>query len=385
LETRRQAEEEKLNEIVISGSGIFTPTDSISNEELVASFNHYVEQFNREHAEEIASGEIAPLEETSADYIVKVSGIKSRFVMNKSGILDPEIMSPRIKEYTDDGISCQAKMGEHAARMALKQAGKTPEQVDAVLVACTQIQRPYPAMAIEIQHLLGAGGFAFDMQAACSAMSFGIQTASDAIYHGRANCVLVISPEICTARIRFRDRESHFLFGDAAAAIVIEKGTSCQSRYAFEILGTKLHTQFSNAIRSNFGFFVQISTWVPDSPDRFFSQNGKKVFKEIIPLVSEFIKEHLSELEIEISDLKRLWLHQANSRINRLVSKKVFGREATRKESPIILDEYGNTSSAGAIIAFHKYNDDLKIGDIGVLCSFGAGYSIGSVVLRKST
>ncbi|MFB0538267.1 MAG: beta-ketoacyl-ACP synthase III [Anaerolineae bacterium] len=375
-----------MNEVVISGSGIFTPTDSISNEELVASFNLYVEQFNREHAEEIASGEIAPLEETSADFIVKVSGIKSRFVMNKPGILDPAIMSPCIKEYTDEGISCQAKMGEHAARMALKQAGKTPEQVDAVLVACTQVQRPYPAIAIEIQHLLGARGFAFDMQAACSAMSFGIQTASDAIYRGHANCVLVISPEICTARIRFRDRGSHFLFGDAAAAIVIEKGASCQSRYAFEILGTKLYTQFSNAIRSNFGFFVQqISTWIPDSPDRFFSQNGKKVFKDIIPLASQFIKEHLSELEIEISDLKRLWLHQANGRINRLISKKVFGREATGKESPIILDKYANTSSAGAIIAFHKYNDDLRIGDIGVICSFGAGYSIGSVVLRKST
>lgn len=375
-----------MNEIVISGSGIFTPTDSISNEELVASFNHYVEQFNREHAEEIASGEIGPLEETSADFIVKVSGIKSRFVMNKSGILDPAIMSPRIKEYTDEGISCQAQMGEHAARIALRQAGKTPEEVDAVLVACTQVQRPYPAIAIEIQHLLGAGGFALDMQAACSAMSFGIQTASDAIHRGHANCVLVISPEICTARIRFRDRESHFLFGDAAAAIVVEKGASCQSRYAFEILGTKLHTQFSDAIRSNFGFFVQqISTWIPDSPDRFFSQNGQKVFKEIIPLASQFIKEHLSQLEIEISDLKRLWLHQANARINRLISKRVFGREVTRKESPIILDKYANTSSAGAIIAFHKYNDDLKIGDIGVLCSFGAGYSIGSVVLRKST
>jgi beta-ketodecanoyl-[acyl-carrier-protein] synthase len=372
-----------LNEIVISGSGIFTPADSISNEELVASFNHYVEQFNREHAEEIVSGEIEPLEETSVDFIVKVSGIKSRFVMNRSGILDPAIMSPRIKEYTDEGISCQAQMGEHAARMALRQAGKTPEEVDAVLVACTQQQRPYPAIAIEIQHLLGAGGFAFDLQAACSAMSFGIQTASDAIYHGHASCVLVISPEICTARIRFRDRGSHFLFGDAAAAIVIEKGASCHSRYAFEILGTKLHTQFSNAIRSNFGFFVQ--TGIPDSPDRFFSQNGQKVFKEIIPLVSQFIKEHLSQLEIEISDLKRLWLHQANARINRLISKRVLGREATRKESPIILDKYANTSSAGAIIAFHKYNDDLKIGDIGVLCSFGAGYSIGSVVLRKST
>ena len=119
--------------------------------------------------------------------------------------------------------------------------------------------------------------------------------------------------------------------------------------------------------------------------DRLFAQDGKKLFKDIIPLSSQYIREHLDHSGVAVSELKRLWLHQANSRINRLISKRVFGRDATPKESPLIMDEFANTSSAGAVIAFHEHNDDLVKGDIGVLCAFGAGYSIGSAVLRKHT
>jgi len=116
-----------------------------------------------------------------------------------------------------------------------------------------------------------------------------------------------------------------------------------------------------------------------------FNQQGKKLFKDIVPLASRHIRQHMSQVGIAASDLKRLWLHQANKHINRSISKRVFGRNTNCKESPVILDEYANTSSAGSIISFHKYNDDLEKGDIGVICAFGAGYSVGSVVLKKST
>jgi beta-ketodecanoyl-[acyl-carrier-protein] synthase len=84
-----------------------------------------------------------------------------------------------------------------------------------------------------------------------------------------------------------------------------------------------------------------------------------------------------------VNDLKRLWLHQANLSMNELIAKRVLGREFSRDDAPVILDEYANTSSAGSIIAFHKYRRDLAAGDVGVICSFGAGYSIGSVVVRR--
>jgi len=100
-------------------------------------------------------------------------------------------------------------------------------------------------------------------------------------------------------------------------------------------------------------------------------------------MVAEQIVAHSASLSLEVSDLKRLWLHQANLSMNELISKRVLGREFSREDSPVILDEYANTSSAGSIIAFHKYRRDLQAGDVGVICSFGAGYSIGSVIVRR--
>lgn len=371
-----------MSEIVISGSGIYTPAESISNEELAASFNTYAERFNRRHEEEISRGEIEPIRESGPDFIYGVSGIRSRYAVDKEGILDPEIMRPRIREYSEEGKSIQAMMGEHAAREALKQASKRPEDIDAVILACTAVQRLYPPVSVEIQKLLGAGGFAFDLQAACSSVPFGIQTASDAVRRGSANSALVISPEICTARVNFRDRQSHFLFGDAGAAVVIERKETSRSGHAFEILSTRLRTRFSETVSNRFGFLNQVST-DNTSSEAFFSQDGKRLFRDIVPFASDFIREHLDESAVAIPALRRMWLHQANRHINGSIGKKVFGREPAFGEVPIILNEYANTSSAGAIIAFHKHNDDLKKGDIGLICAFGAGYSIGSVLVRK--
>ena len=100
-------------------------------------------------------------------------------------------------------------------------------------------------------------------------------------------------------------------------------------------------------------------------------------------MVAEMLVTHLAQNGVPPSDLKRLWLHQANINMNDLIARKVLGRDPVAGEAPNILAEYANTSSAGSVIAFHKYSEDLKAGDIGLLCSFGAGYSAGSVILKK--
>lgn len=92
---------------------------------------------------------------------------------------------------------------------------------------------------------------------------------------------------------------------------------------------------------------------------------------------------HLAENAIGPERLRRMWLHQANINMNELIARRVLGRDPVPGEAPNILDEYANTSSAGSVIAFHKHNADLKSGDLGLLCSFGAGYSAGSVILKK--
>lgn len=372
-----------MAQIAISGTGLYTPPYSISNDELVEAFNTYVENFNRENAEAIAAGEVEELTGSSAPFIEKASGIKSRFVMNKEGILDPEFMAPRLAERPNDELSILAEMAVNAAKQAMDQAGKTAEDIDAVIVACSNMQRAYPAMACEVQDALGIDGFGFDMNVACSSATFGIQTAADFVAQGHARAVLMVNPEICSGHLNFRDRDSHFIFGDVATAVVVENADTAKGDHIFDIVGTKLQTKFSNNIRNNFGFLNRAAPEGVGAKDKLFVQEGRKVFKDVVPWVSDLIQRHLGELNIPGESLKRMWLHQANINMNTLIAKKVLGREATEEENPTILDTYANTSSAGSIIAFHKYNEDLASGDIGVICSFGAGYSAGSVVVKK--
>jgi beta-ketodecanoyl-[acyl-carrier-protein] synthase len=374
---------EDVRKIVISGTGLYTPPYSIRNDELVASFNTFVNNFNEINWPQVEAGSVQPLLESSAEFIVKASGIRSRYVMDKTGILDPSIMCPRLPERPNEALSIQAEIAVLAANDAMAAAGKTSVDIDAVLVACSNMQRPYPAMAIEIQNELGIEGFGFDMNVACSSATFGIQTAADMLQSGSACCVLMVNPEICSGHLNFRDRDSHFIFGDVSTAVIIETTDTCEAADAFEIVGSKLKTRFSNNIRNNAGFLNRAAPEGIGKPDKLFVQQGRKVFREVTPMVVEMIREHLDELGLVVADIKRFWLHQANINMNQLIIEKILGRDPETLEAPVILDEYANTSSAGSMIAFHKYHRDLQVGDLGLICSFGAGYSIGSIVVRK--
>lgn len=373
----------KMNKICITGTGLFTPEEKINNAELVEAFNKYAELYNEEHAEEIKNRTRRKIRATSEGFIDKVSGIQNRFVVNKEGILDPEVMAPRLDERTDEDLSIQAEMAVAAAKDAFAGSNVTADQIDMVIAACSNFQRPYPAIAIEVQNALEIKGSAFDLNVACSSATFAIQMAFDSIRNGHAQKVLIVNPEICSAHLNFRDRDSHFIFGDACTAMVIEKGSVWSGREAFEIVDTKLLTQFSNNIRNNFGFLSKATPSAWGHEDKLFRQNGTKVFKEVVLLVGDLIRSHLKELQIEPQMLRRLWLHQANGAMNQLIARRLMERDLSEEEAPIILGKFANTSSAGSIIAFHHHHANLNSGDLALLCSFGAGYSIGNVVLRK--
>ncbi len=368
---------------VISATGLFTPAETITNEELVESFNRFVALHNEQHADEIAAGDLEPLAPSSVEFIEKASGIKSRHVLSKEPILNPEVMEPRLPERGNDKPSYMTEIGVKAAMQALEKAGRDPADVDAVLCAASNMERAYPAMAIEIQQALGIDGFAFDMNVACSSATFGIQTAADYVRAGNAKSVLVVSPEITSGHLNWRDRDSHFIFGDVATAVLVEDEAVAPAAH-WDILGTKLKTVFSNNIRNNFGFLNRASPDGIGKKDKLFVQEGRKVFKEVVPMVATMIMEEAERLEIEPTALRRMWLHQANQGMNRLIAQRVLGHEASEDESPTVLDTYANTSSAGSIIAFNLNSDDLVAGDTGVICSFGAGYSAGTVFVRKT-
>ena len=371
-----------MPDAVIAATGLYTPPQSVSNAELVETFNTYVERFNAGHAEAIAAGGVEALTPSSAEFIEKASGIKSRFVVDKSGIVDPDVMRPNIPERSNDELSVLAEMALRAAEEAIARWGKPVSEIGAVICAASNMQRAYPAMAIEVQQALGIEGFAFDMNVACSSATFGIKTATDFIASGSARAVLMVNPEICSGHLNFRDRDSHFIFGDVATAVIVEAADQADSN-GWDIRGTRLKTQFSNNIRNNFGFLNRAAPDGVGASDKLFVQEGRKVFREVVPMVAQMIVEHAGDLGIDPTALKRLWLHQANINMNEMIGKRVLGREPEPGENVIILDEYANTSSAGSIIAFHKANDDFKAGETGLICSFGAGYSAGTVFVRK--
>ncbi len=387
---RRASGNHTVKKAVISATGLFTPEQSISNEELVGAYNAWAEGWNAANAEAIAVGELEAKTPSSEAFIEKASGIKARYVMDKSGIIDPERMLPHLPARGDDELSILAEMAVKAAEDAIKTWGKPVSEIGAVICAASNMQRPYPAMAIEVQQALGIEGFAFDMNVACSSATFGIKTAADFVASGSVNAVLMVNPEICSAHLNFKDRDSHFIFGDVATAVIIEAEDQAGPG-GWDILGTKLQTSFSNNIRNNFGFLNRAALPTdghePVSSDgltdKMFVQQGRKVFKEVVPMVSTMILDHAAELKLDTHGLKRLWLHQANINMNTLIGKKVLGREPEPSENVIILDDYANTSSAGSIIAFHLHHDGFAPGDTGLICSFGAGYSAGTVFVQK--
>lgn len=367
----------------ISATGLWVPDHIVTNDELVASYNSWATGWNEANFADIACGCKTAKPLSSAEFIESASGIKSRYVVDKKGLLDPEIMMPRLRERPNDELSLQAEVAVKAASQALEAAGLTGNDIDVIICSCSNLQRAYPATAIEIQAALGAKGFAFDMNVGCASALFAIKLASDFIRDGTASRALVINPEICTGHMNYRDRDSHFIFGDACTAVLIEE-SGLVTGPRWDILDTHLVSEYSNNIRNNFGYLNRASPEGVGKPDKLMIQQGRKVFREVVPMVSDMIRSDLARLEFQPGDLKRLWLHQANAKMNRLICQRVLGEDPDQDKAPTVLDTHANTSSAGAIIAFHKHSNGMKDGDLGLLCAFGAGYAAGTAYLRHA-
>jgi beta-ketodecanoyl-[acyl-carrier-protein] synthase len=371
-----------MNNAAVSGTGVIAPRGVLTNDELAFAYNQYADIQNSENARAIADGTQRPLKHTSAENIFKTSGIERRFVVDKAGVLDPFRMTPKLPARPNDELSLMAEMGVAAAKKALSQAEFAAEHVDLVICAASNFERAYPSIGAEIQNALGAGGFAFDMNVACSSATFAIQIATDLIRTGTIRSALVVSPEICSAHLEWRDRDCNFIFGDVATAILLQRQSDAKVDH-FKVRSFRGRTQFSNNIRNNNGFLRRSHDQMEDRRDMQFMQHGRRVFKEVLPLVVAHIHEHLAEDGLTADDMDRLWLHQANAIMNEFIGKSVLNRMPRQSEMPNILRDYGNTSSAGSIVAFSKHSNDLASGDLGMICSFGAGYSVGSVILER--
>jgi len=371
-----------MHNISIAGTGLWHPKDIITNDELVESYNTYVVDFNIANKTQIENGELEEMQLSSSEFIEKASGIKTRYVIDKAGILDTNRMMPYVRNEDKDSLSLHAEIGLIAAKKAMDQAGISVGDIDAIIVGTSHAPRNYPAIAIEIQNELGVNGYAYDILVGCSSTTFAINNAYSDIASGLANTILVINPEISTPFVNFTQRDKHFIFGDACAATIVQKNAS--SKKSFKIIDRKLHTQFSNNIRSDFGYLLRSAENQKPMDELLFNQNGRGVFKDVCPLVASLISEQLSTNNILPEDISKFWLHQANGKMIRLIASKVLGRDDfDHSIIPMPIEKYGNLASVGSLVAFNL-NNDLEPGEKGVICSFGAGYSICSLLVEKN-
>ena len=372
-----------MKRVVISGIGAEIPTASISNDDLVATFNAWVE---RENAGRTERGE-PPLPGSTSAFIEHASGIRARRVLYPDGVLDIDRMAPVMPAREDHEPSIQAEFGAASARKALADAGRAAADVDMVICASSHLQRMYPAVGIELQQVLGTSGSAIDLSLGCSSAAGGLHMAFNLVRSGAQKRVLVCTPELITGHLNFRDRQTHFIFGDASVSMLVEALDEEEEREGcFEVLDTRLWTQFSSNIRSNFGYLARLTQANPsvlDMEGLLIKQIGNKVFKDVTHAGHEFILDFLRDHGQTPEDIRRFWLHQANARMNGMILRMAFGRDVDHDRAPIILGDHGNTAAAGAIVALEMNRHDMQRGDYGLICAFGAGYSIGGALLRR--
>ncbi|WP_421792398.1 beta-ketoacyl-ACP synthase III [Hyphobacterium sp.] len=371
-----------MRDCVIRSVGWTAPESRITNAELVEVFNAYADQFNAENEAAIEAGDLNAVPHSSEQFIEQASGILNRHVVDKDGLMDINRMRPRIPHREKEAMAFQAEFGLSAARKALEKAGRTAEDVDGLIVASSAQQRNFPAVSVEIQNALGmTRGWAFDMTMACASAIFAMQQARELIRTGQADAILIVCPEIMSAINHYRRREVHFIFGDAAAAVLLEAGD--REAGGWELQGVRLETKWSNALRSDFGFMNHTEFEEGEAFEAFVDQDGHRVFRDVIPMASKVSSTLISDLGYKPSDIRRGWLHQANIRIVQAVVKKALEREPNADAAPIILNEYGNTSSSSVLMTFDMHSDDLVPGERGLMCAFGAGYGCGAAIVEK--
>ena len=354
--------------VVISGFASYLPDNIVSNQDLA-------EMYNKATCE----GRIETNREMVSKYIEKVSGIKTRRFYDKKNVLDTLHMKPK---FLENDTLVQVDWAMKVGPECLKASKIAASDVDGVIVATSYKERAYPSVAIELKNRLGTSGFAYDINLACNSMLMAILLAHDHIKAERAKRVLVISPEIVTPHVDFKDASTNFIFGDGCAACLVEDDRISKSSELFTIISTKEHSIYSSNIKNLSGFKYRGAD--PDlNRDLYFNQVGSSVYKDVVREVSQFVIEHIEENDISKENVDYFFLHQANLNMIKAISHKITESSFDSNRFPTTIEKYGNTSAASTMLTFIDHKNSIASGDVCTLTAFGAGYSFSNIILKK--
>ncbi|MBL7969518.1 MAG: ketoacyl-ACP synthase III [Prolixibacteraceae bacterium] len=319
----------------ITGIGAFLPEYRLTNEEL------------------------STMVETSDEWIMQRIGIKERRILREEGLA------------TSD-------MGAAAVKELLEKTGTSPEEIDLLICATITPDTPLPATANLVSNKAGlVNAWSFDLVAACSGFVFALTTGAKFIESGQYKKVIVLGADMMSSITNYKDRTTCPLFGDGAAAVLLEPTT--------EKLGVLDHINHVDGAGSQYlniksgGSLRPASNETIYNDEHFVYQEGQTVFKVAVSNMADVAVEMMEKHQISKADLAWLVPHQANMRIIDAVGRRM----GIEKEQVMVnIQKYGNTTAATIPLCLYDYESQLKKGDNIILAAFGAGFTWGSIYLK---
>ena len=307
----------------------------------------------------LTNDELSTLVETSDEWIMQRIGIKERRILKGEGLA------------TSD-------MGTAAIQELLQKTGTKPEEIDLLICATITPDSPLPSAANIISHKAGlCNAWSFDLNAACSGFVYALTTGSKFIESGQYKKVIVLGADMMSSITNYKDRAICPLFGDGAAAVLLEPTT--------EDVGVVDHI---NRVDGSGSQYLQIKSGGSLRPasmetvandEHFVFQEGQTVFKSAVSNMADVAIEMMARHQITGNDLAWFVPHQANMRIIDAVGRRMG---IDKEQVMINIQMYGNTTAATIPLCLYDYEKQLKKGDKIILAAFGAGFTWGSIYLK---
>ena len=304
----------------------------------------------------VTNAELAERLDTSDEWIVERTGIRQR-----------HLAAPH---------ETAAYMGTRAAAAALAHAGATAADVDVIVLGTSTPDQAFPATALTVQAELGAGGFGFDVSAACSGFVYGLGVADAMIRSGQVRGALVIGSEVYSRILDWSDRGTCVLFGDGAGAVFLRAEDQADGAPGRGILSTHLHAQGSHGPL----LYVDGAVGRPELSGHL-KMNGREVFRHAVSKLASAVDEALTANGLVSGDVDWLVPHQANLRIIDAMGRKLG---LAPERVVVTVDRHANTSAASIPLALAEawQGGRMKRGDLLVLEALGGGLTWGSALVR---
>ena len=309
----------------------------------------------------LTNADLEKMVETTDEWILQRTGIRQRHIV-------------------DPGVAT-SDLAAEAAKKAIEKAGLTPDDIDVIIVGTVTPDMMFPSTACLVQAKIGANkAWGFDLSAACSAFTYALTVGNTIVASGGAKNALVIGADVMSSIIDYTDRATCVLFGDGAGAVVLAPSDD-------DNIGI---LDFDHMIDGNGGpalcmpaggSRLPASHQTVDDRQNYVKQDGQAVFKFAVRNTGEICERLLRRNQLTGEDLDLFVSHQANKRIILSAAEKIGMPE---EKVVINIDKFGNTTAATIPLALNDAVESgrLKKGDLILLTSVGAGFTVGSVLVR---